>query len=93
MLPPVPNFNDASVREDILAELAQQETLLQQLQIMEELYADELELGKLLSRLELDDKPEVLPPSKTAICYSAIMCMYTYGPCVCVYIYDHIWRV
>ncbi|CAE7946763.1 unnamed protein product [Symbiodinium sp. KB8] len=68
MLPPVPNFNDASVREDILAELAQQETLLQQLQIMEELYADELELGKLLSRLELDDKPEVLPPSKTAIC-------------------------
>ncbi|CAE7035968.1 unnamed protein product [Symbiodinium sp. CCMP2592] len=65
-LPPVPNFNDASVCETIAAELAQQEAVLEQLQIMEQLYAEELELGKLLSRLELEDKPEPLPISKTA---------------------------
>ena len=47
----------------ISAELAQHEAVLEQLQIMEKLYAEELELGKLLSRLELEDKPEPLPTS------------------------------
>ena len=59
----MPIFNDASVHEMISAELAQHEAVLEQLQIMEKLYAEELELGKLLSRLELEDKPEPLPTS------------------------------
>ena len=67
----MPIFNDASVHEMISAELAQHEAVLEQLQIMEKLYAEELELGKLLSRLELEDKPEPLPTSKTATSYSA----------------------
>ena len=69
-LPPVPHFLDSSEAEAIMAELAHQEAVLKELQVMEELHAEELELAKLLSRLELD-QADALLPSKTTICYSA----------------------
>ena len=70
-LPPVPHFLEASEAESIMAELAHQEAVLKELQVMEELHAEELELAKLLSCLELEQTPNALPPSKTTICYSA----------------------
>ncbi|CAE7235939.1 unnamed protein product [Symbiodinium sp. CCMP2592] len=57
-LPPVPHFLDSSEAESIMAELAHQEAVLKELQVMEELHAEELELAKLLSRLDLD-QPDV----------------------------------
>ncbi|CAE7232698.1 unnamed protein product [Symbiodinium sp. CCMP2592] len=66
-LPPVPHFLDSSEAESIMAELAHQEAVLKELQVMEELHAEELELAKLLSRLDLD-QPDALLPSKTTIC-------------------------
>ncbi|CAE7853492.1 unnamed protein product, partial [Symbiodinium necroappetens] len=67
-LPPVPHFLEASEAESIMAELAHQEAVLKELQVMEELHAEELELAKLLSCLELEQTPNALPPSKTTIC-------------------------